>query len=69
MSATAGLFIDADNVDADVIAFALDFLRERGLRVTVRRAYGGHERLGTAQATATVGDQQPARVTVEMKAR
>jgi plastocyanin len=28
-----------------------------------------HERLGTAQASATVGDQQPARVTVEMKAR
>ena len=28
-----------------------------------------HERLGTAQATATVGEQQPARVTVEMKAR
>jgi hypothetical protein len=25
--------------------------------------------LGTVQATATVGDQQPARVTVEMKAR
>jgi len=49
MSATAGLFIDADNVDADVIAFAFDFLRERGLRVTVRRAYGGHERLGTVK--------------------
>lgn len=28
-----------------------------------------HERLGTTQASATVGDQQPARVTVEMKAR
>jgi plastocyanin len=28
-----------------------------------------HVRLGTAQASATVGDQQPARVTVEMKAR
>jgi plastocyanin len=28
-----------------------------------------HERLGTAQASATVSDQQPARVTVEMKAR
>ena len=28
-----------------------------------------HERLGTVQATATVGGQQPARVTVEMKAR
>jgi len=28
-----------------------------------------HERLGTVQATATVGEQQPARVTVEMKAR
>ncbi|MGH8712873.1 MAG: carboxypeptidase regulatory-like domain-containing protein [Casimicrobiaceae bacterium] len=27
-----------------------------------------HERLGTAQATVTVRDQQPARVTVEMKA-
>jgi hypothetical protein len=45
----AGLFIDADNVDADVIAFAFDFLCERGLRVTVRRAYGGHERLGTVK--------------------
>ena len=49
VSTAAGLFIDADNVDADVIAFALDFLRERGLRVTVRRAYGGHERLGTVK--------------------
>jgi hypothetical protein len=49
VSATAGLFIDADNVDAEVIAFALDFLRARGLRVTVRRAYGGHERLGTVK--------------------
>lgn len=28
-----------------------------------------HERLGTMQASATVGAQQPARVTVEMKAR
>src|SRR6185437_4226295 len=28
-----------------------------------------HERLGTAQASATVSDQQPARVTVEMQAR
>jgi plastocyanin len=28
-----------------------------------------HERLGTVEASATVGDQQPARVTVEMKAR
>ncbi len=28
-----------------------------------------HERLGTVQASANVGDQQPARVTVEMKAR
>jgi hypothetical protein len=49
VSAMAGLFIDADNVDAEVIAFAFDFLRERGLRVTVRRAYGGHERLGTVK--------------------
>ena len=49
VSTAAGLFIDADNVDADVIALALDFLRERGLRVTVRRAYGGHERLGTVK--------------------
>jgi plastocyanin len=28
-----------------------------------------HERLGTVEASAIVGDQQPARVTVEMKAR
>lgn len=49
MSTNAGLFIDADNVDADVISFAFDFLCERGLRTTVRRAYGGHERLGTVK--------------------
>jgi hypothetical protein len=49
VSATAGLFIDADNVDPEVITFAFAFLRERGLRVTVRRAYGGHERLGTVK--------------------
>jgi hypothetical protein len=53
VSATAGLFIDADNVDAEVITFAFDFLRERGLRVTVRRAYGGHERLGTVKDICT----------------
>jgi hypothetical protein len=53
VSATAGLFVDADNVDAEVITFAFDFFRERGLRVTVRRAYGGHERLGTVKDICT----------------
>ncbi|HSH89320.1 MAG TPA: NYN domain-containing protein [Ramlibacter sp.] len=47
--ATAGLFIDADNVDAELIEHAFGFLRERGLRTTVRRAYGGHERLGAVK--------------------
>jgi hypothetical protein len=28
-----------------------------------------HERLGTASTQVTVGDSQPARITVEMKAR
>jgi hypothetical protein len=42
---TAGLFIDADNVDAEVIEHALAAIHERGLRTTIRRAYGGHDRL------------------------
>lgn len=46
---TAGIFIDADNVDANVIEFAFALLHERGLRTTVRRAYGGHDRLGTVK--------------------
>ena len=46
---TAGIFIDADNVDAEVIESAFALLRERGLRTTVRRAYGGHDRLGTVK--------------------
>jgi hypothetical protein len=51
--ATAGLFIDADNVDAELIEHAFGFLRERGLRATVRRAYGGHERLGAVKDVCT----------------
>lgn len=45
-AAKAGLFIDADNVDARDIESAFAVLRERGLQVTVRRAYGGFDRLG-----------------------
>lgn len=45
----AGIFIDADNVDADVIEFAFEVLRMRGLRATMRRAYGGYERLGAVK--------------------
>lgn len=43
---TAALILDADNIsDAAAIDRAMSALQERGLRLTVRRAYGGHEKL------------------------
>jgi hypothetical protein len=43
---TAALLLDADNIsDAPAIDRAVAALQERGLRLTVRRAYGGHEKL------------------------
>lgn len=42
----AALLIDADNIsDPVVIERALTWLRAKDLRLTVRRAYGGHEKL------------------------
>jgi hypothetical protein len=42
----AALIIDADNIsDAEAIERALGHMREQGWRLTVRRAYGGHEKL------------------------
>jgi pyruvate/2-oxoglutarate dehydrogenase complex dihydrolipoamide acyltransferase (E2) component len=42
----AALIIDADNIsDAAAIERALGHMHERGWRLTVRRAYGGHEKL------------------------
>lgn len=42
----AALIIDADNIsDAPCIERALDHMHEQGWRLTVRRAYGGHEKL------------------------
>lgn len=42
----AALLIDADNIsDPEVINRALDWLRAKELRLTVRRAYGGHAKL------------------------
>jgi hypothetical protein len=42
----AALIIDADNIsDADAMERALAYMREQGWRLTVRRAYGGHEKL------------------------
>jgi hypothetical protein len=41
----AALLIDADNVSAQGVEQAVGRLAQRGLRLTVRRAYGGHEKL------------------------
>lgn len=42
----AALFIDADNIsDASAVDKVIQSLHEQGWRLTVRRAYGGHEKL------------------------
>jgi hypothetical protein len=41
----AALLIDADNLSATAIDHAFTHLARHGLRVTLRRAYGGHEKL------------------------
>jgi hypothetical protein len=42
----AALIVDADNIsDATAIERALAHMHEQGWRLTVRRAYGGHEKL------------------------
>jgi hypothetical protein len=41
----AALLIDADNVSAPGVEQAVGRLAQRGFRLTVRRAYGGHEKL------------------------
>lgn len=42
----AALILDADNIsDSAAIDRAVATLKERGLRLTVRRAYGGHDKL------------------------
>jgi hypothetical protein len=43
---SAALLIDADNIsDSEAIEGALSHMHEQGWRLTVRRAYGGHEKL------------------------
>ena len=44
-NAPAALLVDADNVTAQCVEFALEELARQGLRVTLRRAYGGHQKL------------------------
>jgi hypothetical protein len=41
----AALLIDADNVTAQGVEQAVGRLAQQGFRLTVRRAYGGHEKL------------------------
>lgn len=41
----AALLVDADNVTAAAVEHALAHLERQGWRVTLRRAYGGHEKL------------------------
>jgi hypothetical protein len=41
----AALLVDADNVTAQCVEFALRELARQGCRVTLRRAYGGHQKL------------------------
>jgi hypothetical protein len=49
MNREAGLLIDADNLSLEGMAQALQRLRELDFHVTVRRAYGSHETLGTVR--------------------
>jgi hypothetical protein len=42
---TAALLIDADNLSGAAIEQAFAELADQGLRVTLRRAYGGHDKL------------------------
>lgn len=47
-SEAAALLVDADNVsDAASLDRAIALLKEQGWRLTVRRAYGGHEKLAS----------------------
>jgi len=41
----AALLVDADNVTSQCVEFALAELASQGCRVTMRRAYGGHQKL------------------------
>lgn len=41
----AALLIDADNLSPDNIERAVAHMREQGWRLTLKRAYGGHEKL------------------------
>ena len=41
----AALLVDADNVTSHCVEFALAQLAGQGCRVTIRRAYGGHQKL------------------------
>jgi hypothetical protein len=41
----AALLIDADNLSPAAVEAAFQYLADRGISVTVRRAYGGHEKL------------------------
>jgi hypothetical protein len=41
----AALLIDADNIGVPGVDFAVTHMRHQGWRLTVKRAYGGHEKL------------------------
>jgi hypothetical protein len=41
----AALLIDADNIAIPGVDFAVTHMRQQGWRLTVKRAYGGHEKL------------------------
>ena len=41
----AALLIDADNLSPAAVDAAFQYLADRGISVTVRRAYGGHDKL------------------------
>jgi hypothetical protein len=42
---SAALLIDADNIGVPGVDFAVTHLRHQGWRLTLKRAYGGHEKL------------------------
>jgi hypothetical protein len=42
---SAALLIDADNIGAQGVDFAVTHLRHQGWRLTIKRAYGGHDKL------------------------
>jgi len=59
MAETAALLIDADNLSAAAIEQVFTHLAHQGLRVALRRAYGGHDKLAGMREPAAPRHPRP----------